>query len=105
MHHCVVTRAVDVVAGRCALYRVSVGSERATLELTLGPDGAPVAIDEFRLACNAEPSDAAWETARQWLAEGQKRWRSAVTTWMVDAGERGRRSSCSWWLEHFRNRR
>jgi hypothetical protein len=74
MHHCVVTRAVDVVAGRCALYRVNVGGERATLELTLGPDGAPLAIDEFRLACNAEPSDAAWETARQWFSKGQRAW-------------------------------
>ena len=75
MHHCVVTRAQDVMAGTCALYRVNVAGERATLELSLGRDGEPLAIDEFRLACNAEPSNAAWLAAQAWLAEGRKRWR------------------------------
>ena len=72
MHHCVVTRAADVMARRCALYRVNVAGERATLEITLGRDGEPLAIDEFRLACNAEPSEASWQAARAWLEEGCK---------------------------------
>ena len=63
------------LAGRCALYRVKVAGERATLELALGRNGEPLAIEEFRLACNAEPSDAAWEAAQRWLEEGRKRWR------------------------------
>ncbi len=75
MKHCVVTRAADVAAGACALYRVSVAGERATLELSLGQNGEPLDIDQFRLACNAEPSAAAWSAAQQWLAEGRRRWR------------------------------
>ena len=75
MKHCVVTRAADVAAGVCALYRVNVAGERATLELSLSPSGEPLAIDQFRLACNAEPSAAAWGAAQQWLAEGRRRWR------------------------------
>jgi hypothetical protein len=72
MKHCVATRAGDVMAGACALYRVNVAGERATLELSLGPNGEPLAIDQFRLACNAEPSEASWEAARAWLEEGRK---------------------------------
>jgi hypothetical protein len=75
MKHCVVTRAADVAAGACALYRVSVAGERATLEVSLGRNGEPLAIDEFRLACNAEPSEASWEAARRWFEEGRRRWR------------------------------
>ena len=75
MHHCVVTRASDVMAGRCALYRVNAAGQRATLEVGLGRDGAPLTIEEFRLACNAEPSDAAWDVAEKWLEEGRQRWR------------------------------
>ena len=75
MHHCVVTRASDAMAGACALYRVNVAGQRATLEIKLGRDGEPLSIDEFRLACNAEPSDAAWRAALAWLEEGRRRWR------------------------------
>jgi hypothetical protein len=75
MKHCVVTRAADVAAGVCALYRVNVAGERATLELSLGPNGEPLDIDQFRLACNAEPSSAAWSVAQRWLEEGRRRWR------------------------------
>ncbi len=75
MKHCVVTRAADVAAGACALYRVKVAGERATLELSLGPNGEPLEIDQFRLACNAEPSAAAWGAAQNWLEEGRRRWR------------------------------
>lgn len=75
MKHCVVTRAADVAAGACALYRVNVAGERATLELSLGPNGEPLEIDQFRLACNAEPSQAAWVAALRWLEEGRQRWR------------------------------
>jgi hypothetical protein len=75
MKHCVATRAGDVMAGVCALYRVNVAGERATLELSLGPSGEPLAIDQFRLACNAEPSQAAWAAAQRWLEEGRQRWR------------------------------
>jgi hypothetical protein len=75
MKHCAVTRAADVAAGACALYRVKVAGERATLELSVGRNGEPLAIDEFRLACNAEPSEAAWEAARRWFEEGRRRWR------------------------------
>jgi hypothetical protein len=75
MKHCVATRAGDVMAGVCALYRVNVTGERATLELSLGPNGEPLAIDQFRLACNAEPSEAAWRAAQEWLEVGRQRWR------------------------------
>jgi len=75
MKHCVVTRAADVAAGACALYRVNVAGERATLELSLGPNGEPLDIDQFRLACNAEPSAAAWSVALRWVEEGRMRWR------------------------------
>jgi hypothetical protein len=74
MKHCVLTRAADVAAGTCALYRVNVAGERATLELSLGPNGEPLDIDQFRLACNAEPSAAAWSAAQRWLAEGRRQW-------------------------------
>ena len=53
----------------------NVAAERATLELSLGPNGEPLEIDQFRLACNAEPSAAAWGAAQRWLAEGRRRWR------------------------------
>jgi hypothetical protein len=49
--------------------------ERATLVLSLGRAGAPLAIEELGLACNAEPSDAAWRTALARLEEGRRRWR------------------------------
>jgi hypothetical protein len=75
MKHCVATRAGDVMAGACALYRVNVAGERATLELSLAPNGEPLEIDQFRLACNAEPSEAAWSAAQRWLEEGRQRWR------------------------------
>ena len=75
MKHCVVTRASEVMAGSCALYRVNVAGQRATLELAVGRNGEPLAIEEFRLACNLRPSEAAWRAAREWLEEGRKRWR------------------------------
>jgi hypothetical protein len=43
--------------------------------LSLGRAGAPLAIEELGLACNAEPSDAAWRTALARLEEGRRRWR------------------------------
>jgi hypothetical protein len=74
MKHCVITRASDVMRGACALYRVNVTGERATLEVSVGPNGEPLAIQEFRLACNAEPSEASWRAAQQWLKEGREAW-------------------------------
>jgi hypothetical protein len=79
MHHCVVTRAPEVLAGRSAIYRVNIGAERATIEVFLGPDGEPIGIEDFRLACNAAPSPAAWATANQWLYEARRRWTPVAT--------------------------
>jgi len=75
MHHCVVTRAADALAGSCALYRVHVAGERATLEIAPGRDGEPLSIDELRLACNAAPSDATLRAVREWFEEGRRQWR------------------------------
>jgi len=75
MHHCVVTRASDAMAGSCALYSVHVAGERATLEITLGRDGEPLAIDELRLACNAAPSDTTCRAVQGWFEAGRRRWR------------------------------
>jgi hypothetical protein len=73
MHHCVATRASDVLSGRCYLYRVQVAGQRGTLEVGLGPGGEPRSIEEFRLACNREPSPAALAAARAWVFEGRAR--------------------------------
>ena len=72
-NYCELPRVVDVMAGTRAIYRVNVAGQRATLEIALRRDGKSLAIDEFRLACDAEPSEADWGAARQWLAEGQRR--------------------------------
>lgn len=73
MHHCAATRASDVLSGTCYLYRVQVAGQRGTLEVGLGPGGEPRSIEEFRLACNGEPSAAAWAVARAWVSEGRAR--------------------------------
>lgn len=70
MHHCVLTRAPEALAGRSAIYRVRLAGERATIDISLGEDGRPVAIEDFRLACNAEPSERAWAIADKGLHEG-----------------------------------
>ncbi len=72
MHHCVITRAPDILAGNCAIYRVNVAGQRGTLEVRLGKNGSPLNIEEFRLACNEEPSRDAWIAARVWLSNAQK---------------------------------
>jgi hypothetical protein len=65
MRHCVATRADDILAGACYVYRVELNGERGTLQLGIRPDG--VVIDEFRLRDNAEPSPAAWTAAMDWI--------------------------------------
>ena len=60
------TRASDILAGECYVYRVKVCGERGTLQIGIKPHG--LVIDEFRLRRNAEPSPAAWAAARAWLA-------------------------------------
>ena len=74
MKHCVITRAPEVMSGACALYRANVAGERATLEISVGRNGEPLSIQEFRLACNEEPSEAAWRAAQQWLKDGREAW-------------------------------
>ena len=66
MRHCVATRAPDVLAGKCYIYRVDVAGERGTLQVGIGP-GRGCVIDEFRLRANGEPSPPAWAAARAWL--------------------------------------
>lgn len=78
MHHCVVTRAPEVMEGRSAIYKVNVAGERATIEISVGPDREPLIIEEFRLVCNAEPSEAAWAIAGEWLDEGRRQWNEAL---------------------------
>jgi hypothetical protein len=65
MRHCVATRAEDVLAGDCYIYRVDVDGERATLQV--GIEGNRLIIDEFRLCGNGEPSPGAWRATREWL--------------------------------------
>jgi hypothetical protein len=65
MRHCVATRAEDILARTCYVYRVDVNGERGTLQVGIRPDG--LVIDEFRLRNNAEPSPAAWESAVEWI--------------------------------------
>jgi len=74
MRNCVVVRAVEVMSGMCAIYRVDVEGERGTLQISVGRKGNPVAIEEVKLAGNTEPSEAAWSAVRQWLEEGQEAW-------------------------------
>jgi hypothetical protein len=75
MQNCVVFRAGEAMRGISAIYRVQVAGQRGTLQISVGRHGEPGSIEEFKLARNAEPSEAAWEAVRQWLAEGQRRWR------------------------------
>jgi hypothetical protein len=74
MQNCVALRAGRAMVGACAIYRVYVAGERGTLEVSVGRHGEPVSIDEFKLATNEEPSEAAWSAARDWLEWGRKEW-------------------------------
>jgi hypothetical protein len=65
MQHCVATRAQDIQAGLCYIYRVNVLGERGTLQV--GIRTKHWVIDEIRLKRNADPSPATWATAREWL--------------------------------------
>lgn len=65
MRHCVATRAADILAGTCYVYRVDLNGERGTLQVGVRPDG--LVIDEFRLRNNAEPSPATWKAAAEWI--------------------------------------
>lgn len=71
MHHCVATRAPEIISGSSYIYKVSVAGERGTLEVTIRPDRKPAYIEAFKLACNKEPSPATWKAARQWLSNAQ----------------------------------
>lgn len=74
MQNCVVFRAGEAMRGISAIYRVQVAGQRGTLQISVGRNGEPGSIEEFKLARNAEPSEAAWEAARQWLKQGQEMW-------------------------------
>lgn len=74
MSHCVAIRARDAIDGLAAIYRVSVAGQRGTLEVSIGDDMEPIAIEQFKLACNKEPTREAWDAAEQWFAEGQSSW-------------------------------
>lgn len=65
MRHCVATRAEDVLAGGCYIYRVRIRGERGTLQVGIKPQG--LVIDEFRLRGNTDPSPAAWAAAQAWF--------------------------------------
>jgi hypothetical protein len=65
MRHCVASRADDVLAGACYVYRMNLNGERATLQIGIHPSGW--VIDEFRLRGNADPSEEAWAAAVEWI--------------------------------------
>ena len=75
MQNCVVFRAGEAMRGISAIYRVQAAGQRGTLQISVGRNREPGSVEEFKLACNAEPSEAAWEAVRQWLDEGRQRWR------------------------------
>lgn len=74
MRHCVASRADDVLAGACYVYRMNLNGERATLQIGIHPSGW--VIDEFRLRGNANPSEEAWAAALEWIrnANGPSPW-------------------------------
>lgn len=74
MSHCVMIRARDAIDGLATLYRVNVAGQRCTLEISIGEDMEPLAIEQFKMACNNEPSSEAWEAAERWFAEGRSLW-------------------------------
>jgi hypothetical protein len=74
MSHCVLVRARDAIEGLAAIYRVEVAGERGTLEISLGEEREPLTIEQFKLACNKEPSREAWDAAESWFAEGRSAW-------------------------------
>jgi len=74
MSHCVMIRARDAIDGLAAIYRVNVAGQRCTLEISIGDDMEPLAIEQFKLACNGEPSLEAWDAAEKWFAEGCSLW-------------------------------
>lgn len=72
MHHCVATRTQNILAGRSCIYKVNLEGERGTIEIRLTPDGAPHYIEQFKLACNKEPSPGTWFLAQQWLMKSRQ---------------------------------
>jgi len=74
MSHCVVVRAIDAIEGLAAIYRFEVAGERGTLEVAVGDDMEPLAIEQFKLACNEEPSAEAWGKAEKWFEDGRRAW-------------------------------
>jgi hypothetical protein len=76
MGNCMVARAAEVMSGMCAIYRMNVEGQRGTLQISVGRKGNPVAIEEFKLAGNAQPSEAAWRSVWEWFEEGWRRWRA-----------------------------
>ena len=68
MRHCVATRARDVLAGHCYIYRVFLPKERGTLQVGIQGDG--YVVDAFRLADNEEPSPEAWDEVELWVEQG-----------------------------------
>jgi hypothetical protein len=68
MRHCVATRARDVLAGHCYIYRVFLPNERGTLQVGIQANG--YVVDEFRLADNEEPSLEAWDEVELWVEDG-----------------------------------
>ena len=82
MRHCVVIRARDAIDGLVAIYRVNTAGQRCTLEVSIGEDMEPIAIEEFKSACNAEPSAQARQAAEHWFAEGRSAWARHVSRYV-----------------------
>ena len=78
MSHCVMIRARDAIDGVAAIYRVNVAGQRCTLEISIGDDMEPLAIEQFKLACNKDPSLEAWGAAERWFSDGRKMWARSI---------------------------
>jgi hypothetical protein len=74
MAHCVMIRARDAIDGLAAIYRVNVAGQRCTLEISIGDDMEPLAIEQFKLACNKDPSPEAWDAAERWFSGVRGMW-------------------------------
>jgi hypothetical protein len=79
MSHCVMIRARDAIDGVAAFYRANVAGQRCTLEISIGDEMEPLAIEQFKLACNNEPSPEAWVVAESWFADGRRSWQRGIT--------------------------